>query len=59
MDVSGFPQSQKLQLLPGLYKVHYLKYSGTSIVLEEKVEDFKVESNQTTNMELTQIALHK
>ncbi len=59
MDVNGFPESQKLRLKPGLYKVHYLKYSGSNIVMEEKVEDFKVKSNETTQMELTQIELHK
>ena len=51
MDVSGFPESQKLKLLPGPYKVHFLKYPGTPS-MDETVLDFRVESNATTELEL-------
>jgi len=53
MDVNGYPESQKLRLSPGPYKVHFLKYPG-NISLEEEVLDFRVESTETTQVELHQ-----
>lgn len=56
MDVNGFPESQKLKLLPGPYKVHFLKYSGNAS-LEETVVDFRVEGAETTQLELHQVEI--
>ncbi|MBA3829670.1 MAG: VWA domain-containing protein [Taibaiella sp.] len=51
MDISGAPGTQKLQLLPGLYKVHFPK-NAKMPTLSESVLDFRVDSNQTTELEI-------
>lgn len=48
INVSGNPESQSMELLPGLYEIHYILGPG----LPEKVIAFHVYSNKTTSIEL-------
>lgn len=48
INVGGNPESQSMELLPGLYEIHYTLGPG----LPEKVIAFHVYSNKTTAIEL-------
>jgi hypothetical protein len=48
MNISGNPALQSLEVLPGIYEVHFNLAPG----LPEKVLTFHIRSNETTNIEL-------
>ena len=51
MDIPGDPARQKLQLLPGIYEVHWKK--NPDLPLEpDLVQTFQVRSNEVTNVEI-------
>ncbi|HXS38456.1 MAG TPA: hypothetical protein VN721_17265 [Flavipsychrobacter sp.] len=51
MSVSGFPESQKLELKPGLYQAHFIKNPNLPLQ-SETVVPFQIKSNQITQIEL-------
>ncbi len=51
MNVSGFPESQKLELKPGLYQAHFIKNPNLPLQ-SETVVPFQIKSNQITQVEL-------
>jgi hypothetical protein len=48
MNINGNPALQSLEVLPGIYEVHFSLAPG----LPEKVLTFHIRSNETTNIEL-------
>jgi len=48
MNIGGNPGNQSVELLPGVYEVHYFLVPG----LPEKVHPFHIKSDQTTHLEL-------